>query len=172
MANIVSNSGFDPESTDLEMVQEATDVKVSFSGDMEEDEYVISINIVEWDENVGIEVKGNSFSGRYLDSFDLANKHLFYRIGDEWTTANKWEEIDNPSKSDVYLWKAPTYTIPFSYTVEMKYGIESSGGSSRSVGGTANTIRKTFTQQVGSNYSAFAKELKHILDIRRKTWRE
>lgn len=162
-----------PVETTLPIVYEYEDILQQFEADLSEDETLVSLEIIKWEENEGITVKGSKYFGQYTNSFDFGTDRLLYRMGDMFSHFDSWEDIKEPNKTDVYKWKAPTKPRIYSYTVKLVYSVTESGegGSSRSsVGGS--TITKVYTQSVLPNWDMYAKKLREQIEIRRKTWQD
>lgn len=160
-----------PENIQLPNVYELDYVKQVFTPSLSDGEKLISIKITKWERNDGITVEDNMYSGHYTNIFDYGTERLLYRKGDEFSYLPSWDSITEPSKTDIYLWKAPTTPRIYKYTVEMEYMESSSGeGSSRSASG--GTIVKEYTQMVFPNWDAYARKLKEQIRIRRLTWQD
>lgn len=161
-----------PIDTNLEYAVEYTPVSQMFSPMLGESETLVSINITIWDNNDGIRVLGNSYAGEYANTFDISNQRLLYRLGDTFSNFESWEDISHPQTTDVYLWRAPTESRFYNYTVEMVYQVTSEGGEGSEGSSTTvtETLTKTYRQEVKPNWDSYSKKLRDQISIRRKTW--
>lgn len=124
---------------------------------------VKNIKILSFRSNYGVVVDKEraTIKGRYEDTFTFHN-NLFYIQDGIHKQASKFSEV--PAKySDVYLWIPPQSPEIVDYEVWMSY--ETSGDEGGVVSGE---ITETLTHIVLPSYTHFAKQLRHIIDIRRE----
>lgn len=160
---------------ELGYTQEYLPQNIQFYGIMDSGETQLSIRILSWTENRGIEVdkERGKFTGHYSNTFDYGTDRLLYRKGNEWSYLDSWDDIDEPNRTDIYLWKCPTTPITISYEVELVYQVKSESGEGG--GGsttTTQTLVETKTHIVYPNYDVYAEKLREQIAIRRETWLE
>jgi len=156
-------------------VAEYETFRVNFSAVLAEDESLNYIKIIEWDENDGVTVDGSSIYGSYIGAFELGDRSLLVRKGDEFSSLKYWEEITEANRTDVYRWEAPTHSIYFKYMIELSYTITTKGdegGTSSSSSSRTEIVKIPVSHEVYPNWDFYSRKLKNQISIRRNTWLE
>lgn len=163
-----------PMSTDLSDDMEGSSIDVYFTAQLEQDETLVSINIISYDPTPGINVDGNHLYGTYESVFSFGGDALKYRIGDEFKSAGAWEDLPTDKSTQLYLWKAPdNLRRVFNYEVELIYDVQPpapepppGGSKAANEGGTLppepvrKTLTKSYFKTIVGNWSKWAQQLR------------
>ena len=102
MSNILPISAILPVKRENEIVSQVFSANLTEPGAT-----LVSLEISAIDQNEGIVIVNNEFSGQYTGVFTL-NGGLSYRLKTgERKTANKWEDLPDPQTADLYSFLAP-----------------------------------------------------------------
>lgn len=155
-----------PSNAKLDDVMELEGVNVTFSYSLtEEGAKFKSLNIIEHTSNPGITVQGANFKGSYKGVFSFGNDSLRYREGDDLKSAATWEDLPDPKKADLFLWRAPTnLRKTFTYTVELKYTVTTSGEPGGTPSTSEKTLKKVYSQDVVGNWSIWGNQLREYVN--------
>lgn len=171
-----------PMNTDLGEDMEGASIDVLFTAQLDQNETLVSINIIDYEPTPGITVDKNHLYGTYESVFNLGSDSLKYRDKDEFKTASSWEDLPPPEGVDLYLWKAPQgLTKTFSYTVELiyLYQEQSDGGASNRSGNRSGSdtteppppvekrLTKIYTKTIVGNWSRWADKLREYVYVRK-----
>lgn len=156
-----------PASAVLPVKRENETVSQTFSANLTEPgATLVSLEISAIDQNEGIVIVNNGFSGQYTGVFTL-NGGLSYRLKTgERETANKWEDLPDPQTTDLYSFLAPkVMEKEYSYLVVLTYDVvtptEPGNPPSEPV---RYVINKTYTQKVVGEWNTWANNLRDYVN--------
>lgn len=145
-------------------ILENVETTVTFTSVMGEGETLISINIIDSRPNVGITISGPTYSGYYMDSFQIGSNSIKIRNRKSGLieTFGSWEELPPPQDADLFEFNSPSVLkTDYTYTVKMLYNytppIPPNGIALKS---TQQELIKTYTQTVHGNWSVWQKKLR------------
>ncbi|AUR86072.1 hypothetical protein NVP1081O_337 [Vibrio phage 1.081.O._10N.286.52.C2] len=147
----------------LDETSEIVNVNVTFTAQLDIDETLVDINITAHRANSGITVSGSSFSGAYIDSFDLGTGALKYRDtrDDSYHVVDSFDQLpSNPQHGHVYEFNAPSpLTTDYDYTVTLNYIFT----DPVTMLPTPMQLVRTIDHTVVGNYSAWGQQLRDYI---------
>lgn len=161
MSNILPASAVLPVKRENEIVSQTFSANLTEPGAT-----LVSISVNPVDQNAGITVTANSFSGQYTGVFVL-DGGLSYRLkSGERETANRWEDLPDPQTTDLYSFLAPrVMEKEYSYLVVLTYDVTAPVEPGSPPSEPARyVINKTYTQKVVGEWNTWANNLRDYVN--------
>lgn len=154
-----------PIQTTLSDQKEFQDFEVVFSAQLDSTETLVSLDIIEWTPNEGVQVSGSKIEGQYKSS---AKYSIDVRMRKDGTNLefNSFDSLPDPSECDIFNFKAPSsITNDYTYKVKLVYdeSTEPPVGSVEPPVVTRKELFKTYTQKAFGDYSIWANKLRDFV---------
>ncbi|QQM13900.1 hypothetical protein CPT_Morttis_168 [Acinetobacter phage Morttis] len=141
-----------PSNSMLATVIEGANVSFAFTAALAPTEKLVSLKIIQTDFPSYITINGASFSGKFINLFQLPINSLKYRKGLEYGQASTFGELPPKGTADLYSFTAPAVMLKnFNIRVELVYTDESNPT-------TELNITNTYVQAVQGNWDTFKQQ--------------
>lgn len=165
-----------PKNTNLGDISEREHFVINFSVEIDEDPStsinVVELKIIEFDSNIGVDIKDAVISGEYRDSFSLGEESIKYITKDLIKkTAGSFDDLPDPKTADLYSFDAPSKLVKdYHYTVYLKYTKTTQSETSRIENTdkplfTEHELTKKYTHRVFGNWDVWAEQLRNYVKM-------
>lgn len=141
-----------PLNSKLGTIMEGVNASFTFTAELLPTEKLVSLKIIQTDFPKYISINGPTFSGTFVNLFQLPENSLKFRKGLEYGQASNFAELPPKGTADLYSFTAPSVMLKnFNLKVELVYTDEANPT-------TELNITNSYIQPVQGNWDTFKQQ--------------